>query len=190
MHFPEIRVHCEDDGESRQPLSARWLFVFNLPCYGGGFRIAPHADGSDGLLDVCSFRRGHFWPGWDMWPPLLLRRHQRLADWTTRRVRRLRITSDAPGALPTRRRPRRVAAAGDRVAARPVDVGCARGSGRGREERGEGSGGERIAESTLVAFIIQHSYFIISLPCPKTPSPSEIFAAAAASRCWSLPGRA
>ena len=80
--FPEIRVHwnegggnrsqggkegdtrppCERllgvDAEASVPLSARWLFVFNLPCYGGGFRIAPQADGSDGLFDVCSLRRG------------------------------------------------------------------------------------------------------------------------------------
>jgi diacylglycerol kinase (ATP) len=92
--FPEIRVYCEDDGETGVQLSARWLFVFNLPCYGGGFRIAPHADGSDGLLDMCSLRRGHFWPGLAYAAAMLLRQHQRLADWTTRRVRRLRITSD------------------------------------------------------------------------------------------------
>ena len=38
--FPEIRVHCEEAGEGPAELSARWLFVFNLPCYGGGFRLA------------------------------------------------------------------------------------------------------------------------------------------------------
>ena len=94
--FPKIQVHWEEDGETPPQLSARWLFVFNMPCYGGGFRIAPHADSSDGLLDVCSFRRGHFWPGLGYVAALLLRRHQRMADWTTHRVRRLRITSDAP----------------------------------------------------------------------------------------------
>jgi diacylglycerol kinase (ATP) len=94
--FPEIRVDWNEDGLAASQLSARWLFVFNLPRYGGGFRIAPHADGSDGLLDMCSFRRGHFWPGLRYVTWLLLGRHQRLADWSTRRVRRLRITSDAP----------------------------------------------------------------------------------------------
>lgn len=93
--YPEIRVHWEGDGEGPPQLSARWLFVFNLPCYGGGFRIAPHADGSDGLLDVCSLRRGRFWPGLGYVAALLLRQHHRLADWTTHRVRRLRITSEA-----------------------------------------------------------------------------------------------
>ena len=93
--YPEIRVHWEEDGETLPPLAARWLFVFNLPCYGGGFRIAPHSDGSDGLLDLCTMRRGHLWHGLWYAASVLLGRHQRMADWTTRRLRRLRITSDA-----------------------------------------------------------------------------------------------
>ena len=47
--FPEIRVHCEDDGDDVPPLSARWLFAINLPRYGGGFRIAPQADGASAM---------------------------------------------------------------------------------------------------------------------------------------------
>ena len=92
--YPEIRVHWEEDHACRTPLSARWLFVFNLPCYGGGFRIAPQANGADGLLDVCSFRRGHLWPGLKFVAGVVLGQHQRMADWTTSRVRRLQITSD------------------------------------------------------------------------------------------------
>ena len=105
--YPEIRANWEDDGQGTVPifvpakmglspsehaLVARWLFVFNLPCYGGGFRIAPHSDGSDGQLDVCGFRRAGFWK---YLAAILLRRHQGMADWTTCRVPRLRITSDA-----------------------------------------------------------------------------------------------
>ena len=81
--YPEIRVDCDEESET---LAARWLFVFNLPCYGGGFRIAPHSDGSDGLLDLCTMRRGHLWPGLWYGASVLLGRHQRLADWTMRRV--------------------------------------------------------------------------------------------------------
>lgn len=91
--YPEIQIHWEFHGQARQA-SARWLFAFNLPCYGGGFRIAPHADGSDGLLDLCTLRRGRFWPGLGYVAMILLRRHHRLADWATHRVRRLRITSE------------------------------------------------------------------------------------------------
>ncbi len=76
------------------PLTARWLFAFNLPCYGGGLRIAPQADGSDGLLDVCMFRRGNIWHGLRYLAAVLLGRHQALADCTIRRARRLRITAE------------------------------------------------------------------------------------------------
>jgi diacylglycerol kinase (ATP) len=93
--YPEIRVHWEEQGETLPPLVARWVFAFNLPCYGGGFRIAPHSDGSDGLLDLCTMRRGHLWHGMRYAATILLGRHQRMADWKTCRLRRLRITSDA-----------------------------------------------------------------------------------------------
>ncbi len=88
--YPEIRASWEGDGEAAGSLSARWLFVFNLPCYGGGFRIAPDSDGSDGLLDVCGFRSGGFWRHL---AAVVLRRHQRSADWFAARRRRLRITA-------------------------------------------------------------------------------------------------
>jgi diacylglycerol kinase family enzyme len=106
--YPEIQVSWEgDEGtvpifasakmglspgcDAARSLSARWLFVFNLPCYGGGFRIAPQSDGSDGLLDVCGFRRGGFWRHL---AAVVLRRHQRSADWFACRRRRLRIIAD------------------------------------------------------------------------------------------------
>jgi diacylglycerol kinase family enzyme len=94
--YPEIRVHWDAGNgvEAEAPWSARWLFVFNHPCYGGGFRIAPQADGTDGLFDVCGFRRGGLWPGLWLATTILARQHHRLADWTTRRVRRLRITAE------------------------------------------------------------------------------------------------
>ena len=84
--------HRQDAGATA--LEVRWLFVFNLPCYGGGLRLAPQADGSDGLLDVCGFRRGSLWHGLRYAAAVAFGRHQRLADCTTCRVRRLRITSD------------------------------------------------------------------------------------------------
>ena len=55
--FPQIRIQWDESVEA-MPAEARWLLAFNLPCYGGGLRIAPEADGSDGLLDVCCLRRG------------------------------------------------------------------------------------------------------------------------------------
>jgi diacylglycerol kinase (ATP) len=89
--YPEITATWEADGEPAGSLAARWLFVFNLPCY-AWFHIAPHSDGSDGQLDVCGFRRGGFWKHL---AAISLRQHRRLSDWMTCRRRRLRITSEA-----------------------------------------------------------------------------------------------
>jgi diacylglycerol kinase (ATP) len=92
--YPEIRLHWEECDGADLPQSVRWLFVFNLPCYGGGFRIAPQASGGDGLLDVCSFRRGGFWRGLGYFAAIVTGQHRRLSDCTACRVRRLRIVSD------------------------------------------------------------------------------------------------
>ncbi len=96
--YPQLRVYWDDEdanaAEIPSPLVVRWLFAFNLPCYGGGLRLAPQADGRDGLLDVCAFRRGSLWHSLRYAGGVLLGRHQRMADCTTRRVRRLRITAE------------------------------------------------------------------------------------------------
>jgi len=52
--YPELTISCDD----HPPFTARWGFVFNLPCYALGLRIAPHADGTDGMLEVCTFKEG------------------------------------------------------------------------------------------------------------------------------------
>ena len=73
----------------------RWLFAFNLPCYGAGLQIAPEADGSDGLLDVCTFRHGGLWHGLYYTAAVLTGTHRWLTDFAQRRVGRLRVTSDS-----------------------------------------------------------------------------------------------
>jgi len=90
--YPELRVSWEE-GQSPEEV-VRWLFAFNLPCYGGGMKFAPQADGTDGLLDVCAFRHGSLLAGMRYAAAVFLRRHHRLADCTMARVRRLRITAD------------------------------------------------------------------------------------------------
>jgi diacylglycerol kinase (ATP) len=94
--FPEIKVHWEEEGQPGDESTTRWLFAFNLPCYAGGLRIARHANGADGVLDVCCLHRGGTWAGIKYLGAILLRQHHRLADCTIRRARRLRLTSDSP----------------------------------------------------------------------------------------------
>jgi len=97
--YPEIRVSWEDsEGGGGLPAGeavVRWLFALNLPCYGGGLRIAPQADGRDGRIDWCAFSRGSRWRTLCYAASVLLRRHPRLADYRCGRARRLRITSEA-----------------------------------------------------------------------------------------------
>ncbi len=75
--------------------AARWLFVFNMPCYGGRLRIAPRAVPSDDRLDVCAMRRGGLLHGLRYAGGIVLGMHHRMGDVVTRRVRRLSISSDA-----------------------------------------------------------------------------------------------
>ncbi|MCC6126918.1 MAG: hypothetical protein IT426_18290 [Pirellulales bacterium] len=97
--YPELRVYCDEGAEASVPpavLSLRWLAVFNLPCYGGGLHIAPQAEGSDGELDLCGYCGGSFARFLAFAAAVYLRRHQRLGDWTVRKIRRVRIESVAP----------------------------------------------------------------------------------------------
>lgn len=89
--YPELRIYCDDE----PPIAARWAFVFNLPCYALGLKIAPDAVGTDGLLDVCTFKKGSLWNGLKYLGGIVAGRHQTWDDCQTRQVRRVRIQSAA-----------------------------------------------------------------------------------------------
>jgi diacylglycerol kinase (ATP) len=96
---PELRVYCDGSGVDNAacaPLSLRWLAVFNLPCYGGGLKLLPQADGCDAELDLCGIRQGSLVRFLTLAIAVYLRQHQRLGNWMTQKVRRIRIESDAP----------------------------------------------------------------------------------------------
>ncbi len=101
--YPELHVYCDADnpagensGELDSPtISARWVFVGNLPRYAGGLRIIPDADGKDGLLDLCTFKEGSLWNGLRYLSGVIMGQHQSWEDCTTKRVRRLRIESES-----------------------------------------------------------------------------------------------
>lgn len=92
--YPELQLYC--DGTEARTHVARWAFAFNLPCYARGLGIAPEADGRDGLLDVCTFRRGSCWHGLRYLMKVIRRRHRGDADYTTLRTPRLRVEAEAP----------------------------------------------------------------------------------------------
>ncbi|MEX2173332.1 MAG: diacylglycerol kinase family protein [Pirellulaceae bacterium] len=97
--YPELRVQyapaeAETDDLTAE-IVARWVFVVNLPRYAGGLSFAPLASGSDGLLDVCTFKGGSLWNGLVYLSGVMLGQHEAMQDFARVRTRRLRIESVA-----------------------------------------------------------------------------------------------
>jgi len=98
--YPELRVYCAPEGADTDELqfhvAARWVFVVNLPRYAGGLSFAPDASGSDGLLDVCTFKEGSLWYGLVYLGGVLLGQHEAMQDFVRVKTRRVRVECDAP----------------------------------------------------------------------------------------------
>ncbi|MFO0900369.1 MAG: diacylglycerol kinase family protein [Pirellulales bacterium] len=94
--YPSVRVTEPPPGGDQLAASheACWAFLFNLPCYAGGLGLAPHADGGDGALDLCTFARGSFWHGLWYLGGVLTGMHRRMPDFKTRPVQRVRLEAD------------------------------------------------------------------------------------------------
>jgi YegS/Rv2252/BmrU family lipid kinase len=96
--YPELRIysqHAADSDQMELSTTARWAFVVNLPRYARGLNMAPQACGVDGLLDVCTFRRGSLVRGLVYLAAVMCGRHQSLADCVYLQARRLRIEADS-----------------------------------------------------------------------------------------------
>lgn len=97
--YPELQVYC-DGTEFTSPgpaagdaIRCRWVFGFNLPLYARGWKVAPDAVATDGLLDVCTFERGSVGNvGRYLWH-VIWGSHLRLSDAKLTRSRQLRIVA-------------------------------------------------------------------------------------------------
>jgi diacylglycerol kinase (ATP) len=96
-NYPYAPLHVSvDDGQQLRP--ARWAFVFNVPRYAMNLPIAPDADPQDGLLDVCTFRRGSLLPGLAYIATIFMRRHR---AWTTgQHVQSKSVLIESPQPVP------------------------------------------------------------------------------------------
>jgi diacylglycerol kinase (ATP) len=98
--YPELRVYCDEPGGSAgepPPICGRWVFVCNLPRYGWGLPMAPEAVDDDGLLDLCTFRRGSLISGlWYVTAVQFGGWHRRMSDCVLRRAFKLRVEADEP----------------------------------------------------------------------------------------------
>jgi diacylglycerol kinase family enzyme len=107
--YPELRVYLNPTGEVpsaaaavsqgaggfTHQISARWVFVVNLPRYARGLSFAPEASGTDGLLDICTFKEGSLWSGLWYLGGVMLGQHQEMSDFTHIRTAHVRIEADA-----------------------------------------------------------------------------------------------
>jgi diacylglycerol kinase family enzyme len=94
--YPELKVYFDQEPVGAawpQSVSARWMFLFNLPCYARGLPLAPEAGGNDGWFDLCTFQRGTLWHALRYLTATVRRRHPTLRDCFTARVRRVRVES-------------------------------------------------------------------------------------------------
>jgi diacylglycerol kinase family enzyme len=96
--YPELTVYFDQEAVGAgwpRSVTARWMFLFNLPCYARGLPLAPDAGGDDGWFDLCTFQRGTLWHGLRYLAATMRRRHPGLPDCFTARVRRVRVESSA-----------------------------------------------------------------------------------------------
>ena len=81
--FPITRLREQDEvaGAAREQTCA-WTFIFNLPRYAANLKFCPQADGLDGKLDVCTFRKPGIARGCSYLSRLWLGSHQRMTDFS------------------------------------------------------------------------------------------------------------
>jgi diacylglycerol kinase (ATP) len=99
--YPLLRVKYAAAGEpgatpaEEQCVEGKWVFVINLPRYAGGLNIAPGASGSDGLLDICTFKEGSLWSGLLYLGEVMFGQHQLLEDFTQVQAAELRVEAES-----------------------------------------------------------------------------------------------
>ena len=94
--YPQMQLHRDTrSAPGGEPFSCRWLFGFNLPLYALGLPIAPDAVATDGLLDVCTFKRGAVWGVARYLWHVARRMHVTLSDARLCQMPRFRL--EAPG---------------------------------------------------------------------------------------------
>jgi diacylglycerol kinase family enzyme len=96
--YPELRITALEAPPDSPPKEVRaaWAFVANLPRYAAGLAIVPDADGTDGCLDVCTFKEGSFLSGLMYLAGVVTGQHRSWSDCVTLRARQLRIEADVP----------------------------------------------------------------------------------------------
>jgi diacylglycerol kinase family enzyme len=91
--FPDMKITVGGGAPNEAIISAKWVFVSNLPCYAMGLQPGAGATGEDGLLDLCAFTRGGLLSVLRYVPALLRGAQRDLTDCLLRRASRFRVES-------------------------------------------------------------------------------------------------
>jgi diacylglycerol kinase family enzyme len=95
--YPPLRVRYRlGTGEDGEPITARWVFVINIPQYAGGLKFAPQASGLDGRLDLCTFREGSLWYGLLYLGGVMLGQQDAMEDYRHCQATELVIEAEGP----------------------------------------------------------------------------------------------
>ena len=91
--YPEIRVSTNTHP---RPIRTRWAFVFNMPRYALGLRFVAEGDCTDGKLDLCCFRGGHWWSGLRYLAGVLAGWHRNWRDTHIEQATQITVEADEP----------------------------------------------------------------------------------------------
>ncbi|MEO8270243.1 MAG: hypothetical protein ABI557_11020, partial [Aureliella sp.] len=89
--FPQLEISTIQ--QSTLTSNAAWLFVFNVPRYAAGLAFCPQADPTDGLMDVCTFRRSGLLHGLSYLTRLWLGSHQRMRGFSHSLCQRMEVAA-------------------------------------------------------------------------------------------------
>lgn len=96
--YPVLRIRCQTKSGEWTQHQAHWAFVFNVPAYAAGLKIAPESDPMDGQFDVCMFSGGSLPRGLFHLGTVLLGQHGQWSDCHQQRATRVHI--EAEGVVP------------------------------------------------------------------------------------------
>lgn len=95
--YPPLHASWVDALGKQQEVIGRWMFGVNLPRYAQNLPIVPEADGTDGLLNLCLFRRGGTAAGlWYLWN-IVRRRRDKVESVTAVKTKAFRVSSPTAG---------------------------------------------------------------------------------------------
>ena len=110
-------TYSKDEGHGRDESVTLLAAFANTQYYGDGMRIAPKADPTDGLLDICRISKMDPFKVFCMFPTVYFGRHLRMPEVAYSQTERVRLETEVP---------LEIYADGEFVCETPVEIGVER----------------------------------------------------------------